>query len=76
MQQSKMEAGVFFTDLQLIVVWVQSQEQDEVLEDVVLGLVADRLAQEVQHPQVEIVLLDFPVAYLEVVEKRDDQALN
>lgn len=76
MQQSKMEAGVFFTDLQLIVVWVQSQEQDEVLEDVVLGLVADRLAQEVQHPQIEIVLLDFPVAYLEVVEKRDDQALN
>lgn len=33
---------------------------------------ADGLAQEIQHPEVEIILLDFAVAYFEVVEKGND----
>lgn len=33
----------------------------------------DGLAQKIQHPQIKIVLLDLPIANLEIVEERNDE---
>lgn len=34
---------------------------------------ADSLTQEVQHPQIEVILLDLSIADLEIVEERYDE---
>ena len=51
---------------------IQTQEENKGFKDVIFLLVADGLAQKVQHPQVEVILLDLSIADLEVVEERYD----
>ena len=55
---------------------VEPEEEDEAAEDIVLMLVANGLAEEVEHAEVKVIFLDFAVADLEVVEKGDDEILE
>lgn len=52
---------------------IQPQEENKCFKDVVLFLMANGLAQEVEHPEIQIILLDLPIPDLEIVEKRNDE---
>jgi hypothetical protein len=72
-KESQKETGILPAYLKLIIIEVQPQEEDESLEDVIFLLVTYGLAEEVQHPQIEVVLLDFSIADLEIVEEGYDE---
>jgi hypothetical protein len=73
-KQFQIETSVFLTNLELVrVVEVQTEEEDEGFEDVVFLTMADSLAQEVKHSQIKIVLFDFPITDLEIMEERNDE---
>ena len=77
MQQIQVEAGRLVTHFELLLPGnVEPEEEDEAAEDIVLMLVANGLAEEVEHAEVKVIFLDFAVADLEVVEKGDDEILE
>ena len=72
-----MQASDIFPNSEIVFAFdSQPQKEYKVLKDVILILMADDLTEKVEHSEIEIVLFYFSIAYFEIVEERNDHALN
>lgn len=72
-----MKTSYFFTNFKIIfTIYFESQKDDEVLKDIIFTLVANGLAQEVKHSQIEVIFFNFSISDFKVVKEGDNHALD